>query len=145
MKNRNSRKDWATLALMGISAGLIVSSCEKGNADHNKDPKTNKNNQNQLSPEMKAFYSSLSPASKQKFAELDAQHRMMAVEMASQSCNGENRCAGMGGCAAEQHACAGKNECKAKGGPPVKNPDRAVDVQYNNQTLQRQKANSNYK
>ncbi len=94
---------------------------------------------------MKAFNASLSSASKQKFAELDAQHRMMAVEMASQGCDGENRCAGMGGCASEQHSCAGKNACKAKGGPPVKNPDRAVDVQYNNQTLQRQKTNSNYK
>lgn len=131
------KHDLATLALIGISAGLIVGGCQKqaqgqGNGAASAE---------KMSPDMQAFYNSLSADAKQKFNQLDAQHKMMAVEMMQQSCNGKNSCAGMGGCASGQHTCAGKNSCKGQGGAPVKNANKAVEAQYNNQMQQRQKTN----
>lgn len=136
MKNR----DLTTLAMIGISAGLVVGGCGQ------KDGKTSyykASAAEQLSSDMQAFYSSLSPDAQQKFMQLDAQHKMMAVEMANQSCNGRNKCAGMGGCAATDHKCAGQNSCKGNGGAPVKDPNKAVEVQLRNQMNQRQNASGN--
>lgn len=131
--------DLATLAMIGISAGLMVSGCQQKNGTN---PSSNKASAaEQLSPDMQAFYSSLSPEAQQQFMQLDAQHKMMAVEMANQSCNHKNSCAGMGGCASVEHQCAGQNGCKGQGGAPVKNPNKAVEVQYKNQTSQRQSTN----
>jgi hypothetical protein len=123
------KKNLVTLALLGISAGLSVGGCQK------KDPTTagGANTAEQMSPDMQSFYNSLSPDAQQKFLQLDAQHKMMSIEMAQQGCNGKNKCAGMGGCATTQHACAGKNGCKGQGGAPVRNPNKAVEIQYTNQ------------
>jgi len=131
------KRDLATLALIGISAGLVIGGCQQ--------QKKNGNNKTsaaeQMSPDMQTFYNSLSQEAQRKFTDLDAQHRMMAVEMANQSCNAKNACAGMGGCATKEHACAGQNSCKGQGGPPVKDPNKAVEIQYRNQMNQRQKMN----
>jgi hypothetical protein len=134
------KRELATLAMIGISAGLMVTGCQqvetpggngKGSADE------------QLSSDMQTFFNALSPETQRKFNQLDAQHKMMAIEMAQQQCNAKNSCEGMGGCAASpQHSCAGKNACKGQGGAPIKDPNKAVEVQYNNQMMQREKINS---
>ncbi len=125
MKKRNL----ATLAVIGISAGLLAGGCEKQD-----EKKTNGSHATEdASAEMKAFHDSLSEDAQKKFDELDAQHKMMAMEMADQKCNGQNKCAGMGGCESAENKCAGHNGCKGKGGAPVKDADKAIDVQYKNQ------------
>ena len=126
----------AKLALLGISAGLMVGGCHQkkdtgtasqGSADE------------QMSQDMQSFYSSLSSDAQKKFVQLDAQHKMMAVEMAQQGCHAKNKCAAMGGCATSDHGCAGLNACKGQGGAPVKDANKAVEIQYKNQMAQRSK------
>lgn len=120
------KNDLVTLAMVGISAGLMVGGCQKGGTDHNKASAAE-----QISPDMQVFYNSLSVDMQKKFMQLTAQHKMMAVEMAQQSCSGHNKCAGMGGCGTADHKCAGLNSCKGQGGAPVKDPNKAVEAQFN--------------
>lgn len=137
MKKRNL----ATLAMVGISAGLIVGGCQKKDDDRRNGNKMSAAEHQRLSPDMKAFYNSLSPEGQRKFMQLDAQHRMMAMEMVNQNCNGKNKCAGMGGCSTADHSCAGENSCKGQGGSMVDDPDKAVGIQLESQKDQRQRAN----
>ncbi len=140
------KQNLATLAVIGVGAGLLLGGCQQ----HEKQAPA-KNGANGKAPaeeagaDMQAFSSSLSPEGKKKFEELDAQHKMMAVEMANQECNGKNKCAGLGGCATADNACAGSNSCKGKGGAPVKDPNKAVEVQYKNQKNGGEKAAENGK
>lgn len=126
------KRDLAKLAMLGISAGLFAGGCQQ-KATGNGSSNSRNEMRAEMSSDMQAFYASLSADAKKKFNELDAQHKMMAMEMANQRCNGQNKCAGMGGCGTADHACAGKNSCKGQGGAPVKNPNKAVEVQYKNQ------------
>ncbi|MCH9625608.1 MAG: hypothetical protein S4CHLAM123_07840 [Chlamydiales bacterium] len=136
------KRDLSTLALVGISAGLMMGGCNQKETDKKGDDTGNKAHAaEQLSPDMKSFHDSLSPTAQKKFMELDAQHKMMAIEMANQSCNGRNKCASMGGCSSANNSCAGENGCKGQGGAPVKDPNKAVDVQYKMQKDQRKDAN----
>ena len=136
------RHDLAMLAILGISAGLGVTSCQQQQRPEGA-PKNNKASAaEQISPDMQAFYSSLSSDAREKFIQLDAQHKMMAVEMANQSCSGKNKCSGMGGCGTAEHKCSGQNACKGQGGAPVRDPNKAVNVQYTNQMNQRQRLNN---
>ena len=130
------KNDLAMLAMIGISAGLMVGGCQKNGPDRNKASAGE-----QMSPDMQSYYNSLSSDAQKKFMELDAQHKMMAVEMAHQSCKGQNKCAGMGGCGTPDHKCAGQNSCKGQGGVPIKEASKAVEVQYKNQMNQRQNTN----
>ena len=130
------KNELAMLAMIGISAGLMVGGCQKNGPDRNK-----VSADEQMSPDMKSYYNSLSPDAQKKFMELDAQHKMMAIEMAHQSCKGQNKCAGMGGCGTADHKCSGQNSCKGQGGAPVKDANKAVEVQYKNQMNQRQNTN----
>lgn len=131
------KRELAKLAMLGISAAMMVGCKAQGDASAEDQPPSDQ----QLSSDMQSFYNSLNPEAQQKFNQLDAQHKMMAVEMAQQSCNGKNKCSGMGGCSTSQHACAGQNSCKGQGGAPVKDPNKAVEVQFKNQTNQRQNLN----
>jgi hypothetical protein len=131
------RKNLALLAALGVGAGLFVAGCEEKGSNQDGNQATAAE---QLSPETQKFYDSLSSQAQKKFMELDAQHRMMAMEMAQQSCSGKNDCKGLGGCATNEHSCAGKNGCKAQGGTPVKDANKAVDVQYKQQQNQKKEA-----
>ena len=122
------KRDLATLAMIGVSAGLLIGGCQQG---RNTPPRSNTAAAEQVSPDMQSFYSSLSADSKRKFMELDNQHRMMAIEMANQSDYGQNQCSGMGGCKADGH-----------GGPVSRDPNKAVDAQYKNQMQQRGQMNN---
>ncbi len=127
------KRDLATLAMIGISAGLIVGGCQQNSKDKNNNPNNRSAVMEHMSPDMQTFSNSLSRDAKEKFQELDAQHKMMATEMANQNCSGQNMCAGMGGCATSENSCAGHNACSGRGGPPVKDPNKAVEVQHKNQ------------
>ena len=142
------KRDLMTLALIGISAGFL-DGCQKQGERGGKVAAADE----QVGTDIEAFAKTLSPDAQQKFSALDAQHKAMAIEMTEQKCNGQNKCKGMGGCkVADQtcgspsgcpskgHACAGLNDCKGQGGAPVKDANQAVNVQYTNQTQQRQKA-----
>ena len=125
------KRDLASLAMIGISAGLLVAGCQTKPSHPPGGSRGNTAAAEQMSPDMQSFYNNLSPEAQQKFMQMDAQHRMMAMEMTEQNCKGQNACKGLGGCKGATHACAGKNGCKGQGeGPPVRDPNKAVDIQY---------------
>lgn len=131
------KRDLASLAVIGVTAGMMVSGCQQFQKKTSpKKPQKENGNNHQMSPEMKSFYANLSPDAQKEFMSLDAHHKMMAMEMAQQKCHGQNSCAGMGGCKTAEHSCAGKNSCKGEGGPPIKDPNKAVHVQYQQQQAQ---------
>lgn len=133
------KRDLAKLAMLGISAAMIVG-CGNAQGDASGEDQPS-SGQQQQSSDMQSFYNSLSSDAQKKFNQLDAQHKMMAIEMTHQTCNGKNSCAGMGGCKTSQNSCAGQNGCKGQGGEPIKDPNKAVEVQYKNQQKQRQGMN----
>ena len=131
------KRNLANLALLGITAGLMMSGCQKQSSGQTS---TNKADE-QMSQDMQKFYNSLTPEGQSQFMQLDAQHKTMAIQMMQSSCNGKNSCQGLGGCATPSHACAGKNGCKGQGGAQLKNPNDAVSIQFHNQMSQRQQTN----
>lgn len=135
------KRDLASLALLGISSALLIAGCQQPAKNGTASPQGQMQSQTVMSPEMQSFYSSLNADGQRKFNSLDAKHQAMAMKMASQSCNGKNDCKGMGGCSNQNNSCAGKNACKGQGGAPAKDPNKAVDAQYTNQTAQRDAVN----
>ncbi|MCC5831461.1 MAG: hypothetical protein JJU12_00255 [Chlamydiales bacterium] len=133
------KRDLTTLAMIGISAGLIAGGCQQREKDKRENGNHHNNHNGELhaaehmNADIQKFYESLSPEAKKKFDQLDARHKQMAMEMAHQQCNGKNKCAGMGGCATAEHNCAGQNSCKGEGGPALKDPNKAIEIQYKNQ------------
>lgn len=117
MKKRNL----ATLAMIGISAGLVVGGCQKkgwGTKETKpEEEKSSSSTENQLgaaehmTSDMQSFYDSLSPEAKKQFNELDAHHKMMAIEKSKGS------------------TCSGPQGC----GSPPENPNKAVETEYMNQ------------
>jgi hypothetical protein len=131
------KKELARLALLGISAGLMVTGCQK---EQTGDPPSNQ----EVNGDIESFYNSLTPKAKQQFMQLDTQHKMLAIELYQQHCKGENNCADMGGDATSQHACAGQNTCKGGGGAPLRDPNKAVEIQFNHQMKYRHQINSGF-
>jgi hypothetical protein len=132
------KRDLMTLAMIGISSGLMVTGCQKG-----RETKSNVSAEEQKAPlDQMSFYNMLSDDAKKKFDQLDEKHKAAAVDMYNQKCNGKNSCAGKGGCSTSTHDCAGKNECSGQGGAPVKDANQAVEVQMKNQQKGRQDASS---
>lgn len=131
-----SKRELATWAVIGITAA--TSACQRAKAQEEGKQQSipshpqqqDMGHQHRMSAQKEAFYNSLSSGGKKKFMELDSQHQHMAMEMADQSCNGKNSCAGMGGCKSAYNACAGKNSCKGQGGEPVNDPNKAVMIQH---------------
>ena len=71
-----------SLALLGISTvSLLANGCAQTTGD-------------EMTPEMKSFYEQLAPEARQKFLQLDTEHKQMAVEFANQYCKGEAQCGG---------------------------------------------------
>jgi hypothetical protein len=131
------KNDLLNLAMLGISAGLLMTSCERRD-NKPQTPSTHSAAIHQMPADIQSFYSQLSPDAQQKFLQMDNLHRKMSVEMLNHGPQGQNSCKGLGGCQGISHSCAGLNDCKGQGGArPLSNPNQAVDVQYNNQHQQR--------
>lgn len=69
-------RDLFSLTALVVGAALLLGACQNGN----QRPKTSA--AEQMSPEMKSFYSSLSADGQRKFDKLDPQHKNMAMDMA---------------------------------------------------------------
>ncbi len=108
--------DLASLALLGITAGLTVSSCQECPSRPSNPSSHHTAAAEQMNPEMDAFFNRLSPASKRKFMDMDEQHRAMAMELTNASCKGPHNCGGT-------------------------DPNESVQIQYQNQMQQRSQMN----
>lgn len=127
------KRDLTALALIGISAGLVIG-CQQTTTKKNggnlppreaprvepgaRNPNALNADEERISADMQDFYNSLSSDSQKKFQKLDTAHRKLAVDMT------QNECAGTGGCKGRNESERGKSLA----------PNRAVEVQYNNQT-----------
>ena len=100
------KKDLTKLAMLGIGAGLLMGGCQD-QSKQKSDSKDESNNapHEEMAQDIQTFAASLSPEAKKQFMELDAKHKMMALEMTHQSCNGKNACKGMGGCKSDANSC----------------------------------------
>lgn len=112
MKKRNL----STLALIGIGAGLVLGGCQKNKPSMPSASVGIASAAEQTVSDVESFYNSLSDEAKKKFDQLDSTHQKMAMEMMNQN-----------------QSCNGKNGCKGQGGAPLKDPNKAVDEQFNAQ------------
>lgn len=122
------KRELAALAMLGISAGLMVGGCQ--NKEGDRPSEGHVSSAVQTTAAMDFFFSKLSLEAQEQFNQLDELHKMMAIEMAHLSTE-------MGGSSTTVHGCAGKNACKGQGGAPIRDPNKAVETQYNNQLNQR--------
>lgn len=74
------KKDLSTLAMIGISAGLLIGGCQQSQQGTN----STWSNIEKLSTELHSFYNSLSPEGKQKFLGLDLDSKRRAFELSKE-------------------------------------------------------------
>lgn len=125
----------------GITYGLIIASqasAQNGTGDKKEDPKETSSLLQkaaeyggnithhlmseeelllQLNDEGTRLYNSLSPEGK-----------ALAIEVASQSCDGTNKCAGLNACASDKNTCAGKGACKGLSKCAISDKNLAVKL-----------------
>ena len=71
----------------------------------------------QLNSQTKAIYNSLS-----------AEGKALALQLANQSCKGQNTCKGLNSCKTAEHSCAGKGSCANTAAAPFTDKNVAVKV-----------------
>lgn len=71
----------------------------------------------QLNPQAKAMYQSMSPEGK-----------ALALKLANQDCKGKNDCKGLNSCKSDENSCAGQSSCKGKSVGPFTDKNKAVKV-----------------
>jgi hypothetical protein len=117
-------KDLTTLALMGLTSGLMMS-CQGENGT--KDAPETKLQQTQMSPDEQAFYRQLNAWGKKNFERMNSEQRLMVMKAAKAGCHGRNDCKGLGNCKTDKNSCAGNNDCKGEGGCAA-SPNKAVEL-----------------
>lgn len=76
----------------------------------------------------------------QLFKSLSPEGQQLALQIASRSCNGENRCAGQNACATSENKCAGQGKCKGRTKCAFSDKNLAVKVAAKIMAEKRQKA-----
>lgn len=128
------KSDIKKLALMGLSAGLLINAqhifAETSSERTKNQAESDPNDQNrgyhllsedelelELNAEGIALYKSLSPEGKE-----------LARYVASQRCQFTNKCAGLNACQTEKNDCAGKGACKGQGKCAFADKNAAVKI-----------------
>lgn len=136
------RDNWKSLALMGLSSGLLTlnsasatenplliasgnhfskslasvsskSSNTKSSTKDAEDPNDGNMNYHVMSED--ELLLQLSPEGIEMYKKLDSKGKGLALLVASAMCNGTNACDGLNACRTEKNDCAGKGKCKGKG------------------------------
>lgn len=129
------KSDLKKLALLGLTAGLVCSCSEAGGENSKNGTSshatilTEQELVNKLDDNGKRLFSSLSPEGKS-----------LALQLASQSCKGQNTCAGLNSCKTSEHSCAGQGGCKGTSPGPFKDKNEAVKVAAKKMAEKRQDA-----
>lgn len=148
------KKDWKTLALMGMFTGFILSSPLAAVDSKNKN--TNKSSETSSSIRAKPtapdsqtasdkkdiadgnmgyhlmtedeLLMQLSPKGVKMYQSLDNEGKGLALLVASARCNSMNPCKGLNACQTEKNECAGKGSCKGQGKCATSDKDLAVKL-----------------
>jgi len=86
--------------------------------------------------------SQLNDQAKTTYQSLDASGKALALQLANQTCKGQNKCKGMNSCKTEEHACAGKGSCAGTAASNFKDKNLAVKVAALKMAEKRVKATS---
>lgn len=145
MKNKN----FAKLALLGITSGLMVSSHSANSASEssNSTPSTPKQEtprqgcggQNGCGGDDNGnigyfvfseddLLIELNEKGEALYNSLSEEGKALARKVASQRCNGTNECAGLNACQTESNACAGKGSCKGQSKCAISDKNLAVKI-----------------
>lgn len=110
------------LALLGLSSGLVVG-CGGGSKSEKKaeEAKSDMGHQHKQMSESPddaeaALLAQLDDKHRAMFHSLDAEHKELALQMAQQTCAGQNECKGLNMCKGAHNACAGQGSCAGTGG-----------------------------
>lgn len=87
---------------------------------------------NQLNPESKATFQSMSPEGK-----------ALALKLANQACQGKNECKGLNSCKTSENSCAGTGSCKGTSPGPFTDKNKAVKVAAKKMLEKRSAINGN--
>lgn len=120
----NKKSKFKKFASLGLVAGLTLTgttSCEVGN-----DKMGHLDSNLYISePEL---IGQLNEEGKQLYQNLDAAHKKLALQLASQTCQGRNSCKGLNACKTALNSCMGKAGCKGSSPGPFNNKNDAVKV-----------------
>jgi hypothetical protein len=123
------KQDLKKLALIGISAGIVLSKGPLSAAV--SDDTLKKNNESNMNYHLMTedeLLLELTPEGEKLYHSLDAEGKKLALAVASQYCNGTNICRGLNACKTDDNECAGKGACKGKSKCAFSSKDLAVKV-----------------
>ncbi|MFA6915971.1 MAG: hypothetical protein WC222_06205 [Parachlamydiales bacterium] len=122
------------LALLGLLSGIAATATACDTAD--KPEKVAE--QRQLTEN--EFVAQLSPEGRRTYQSLDADGKRLALQLANQSCKGQNSCKGLNSCKSDTNSCAGQGGCKGSSQGPFKDKNDAVKVAAMNMAKKRTNA-----
>ncbi len=115
--------DPKNIAMLGLAAGLAFTAA--GNAEVQTPQEEVASKKPLTSSEL---YSKLSPSGKKLYDTLDEKSKALALQLANQTCKGQNTCKGLNSCKSENNSCAGQAGCRGQAAAPFKDKDVAVKV-----------------
>ena len=86
----------------------------------------------QLNQQGRALYQSLDPKGK-----------TLTLQLANQTCEGQNKCEGLNSCESDENGCSGEGGCKGQSPGPFKDKNQAVEVAAKHLAQERQEASKN--
>lgn len=120
MKKRDLKK----LALLGFAGGsFLLTGCETKIGDS-----ANSQVVDQQPLTENALVDSLDSKTKRIYDSLDPQGKALALQLANQTCKGQNTCKGLNSCKSASNSCAGNGGCKGTSPGPFKDKNTAVQV-----------------
>lgn len=125
-----NKKELKKIALLGLSAGLLVTNVQAASAEKDLSPTSSKEDIQQgyhLMSEAE-LKEKLNPEGIKLYDSLDAEGKALARSVASQRCQGMNQCKGLNACKTDKNACQGKGECKGQGKCVIMDKNNAVKL-----------------
>jgi hypothetical protein len=124
------KPDLKSLALMGITGGLFLSSQCNAADYQSKGAPQNQNKAMHQSKEMSEseLMEKLDANHKAMFKDMTPEGKKMALKLANQTCAGTNECKGLNACKTDDNGCAGKGGCKGQSKCSFKDKNKAVEA-----------------
>ncbi len=121
MKKINLKK----MALLGAASAiaLTASACSASS-----DTKYSSESTRDAPLTEQEFLAKLNPETKAEYMQLDDEGKALALQLANQSCKGQNSCKGLNSCKTAKNDCAGQGGCKGTSAGPFKDKNVAVKV-----------------
>lgn len=135
-KNNNLKK----IALLGLTGGILLAAtgCEQQRSGGG----TTQSSVSQKQMSAAELYAVLTPEERQEYDSLDSKGKKLALELANQSCKGQNSCKGLNSCKSSENSCKGQGGCKGKSQGPFADKNDAVKVAAKHMAEKRQNLNS---